>query len=41
MIKADKTLERMRNNPRDWSIDDLKTLAKGKASIGGNLGPVT
>lgn len=28
MSKADKLLARMRNNPRDWSIDDLKTLAE-------------
>jgi hypothetical protein len=27
MVKADKIIERMRNNPRDWSIDNLKTLA--------------
>ncbi len=27
MAKADKLIERMRNSPRDWSIDDLKTLA--------------
>ncbi|MGV3548570.1 type II toxin-antitoxin system HicA family toxin [Rhizobium sp.] len=27
MTKADKILERMRNNPRDWSIEDLKTIA--------------
>jgi hypothetical protein len=27
MTKTDKLLERMRNNPRDWSIGDLKTLA--------------
>lgn len=27
MTRADKLLERMRNNPRDWSIEDLKTLA--------------
>jgi predicted RNA binding protein YcfA (HicA-like mRNA interferase family) len=27
MTTADKTLERMRNNPRDWRIDDLKTVA--------------
>jgi len=27
MTKADKLLERMRNNPRDGSIDDLKVLA--------------
>ena len=28
MAKADKLLARMRNNPRDWLIDDLKVLAK-------------
>lgn len=27
MTKADKQLARMRNNPRDWSIDDLKAIA--------------
>ena len=27
MTRADKFLERMRNNPRDWSIEDLKVLA--------------
>lgn len=27
MTRADKLLERMRNNPRDWSIEDLKVLA--------------
>ena len=27
MTTADKTLERMRNNPRDWRIDDLLTVA--------------
>jgi predicted RNA binding protein YcfA (HicA-like mRNA interferase family) len=27
VAKADKLLARMRNNPRDWSIADLKTLA--------------
>jgi hypothetical protein len=27
MIKVNKTLERMGNNPRDWTINDLKTLA--------------
>jgi len=27
MIQVNKTLERMRNNPRDWTINDLKTLA--------------
>jgi hypothetical protein len=28
MTKAEKILERMRNNPRDWSIEDLKVIAK-------------
>jgi hypothetical protein len=28
MTTADKTLERMRNNPRDWRIDDLLSVAK-------------
>ena len=28
MTTADKTLERMRNNPRDWRIGDLLTVAK-------------
>lgn len=27
MAKADKLIDRMRNNPRDWSVNDLKTLA--------------
>jgi hypothetical protein len=27
MTKADKILARMRNNPRDWSIEDLKAIA--------------
>ena len=27
MSKADKLLEKMRNNPLDWRIDDLKTVA--------------
>lgn len=27
MVKADKIIDRMRNNPRDWTIDNLKTLA--------------
>jgi len=30
VAKSDKTIERMRNNPRDWSIDDLKSLASRK-----------
>jgi hypothetical protein len=28
MSKADKLLEKMRNNPLDWRIDDLKTVAR-------------
>ena len=28
MTTADKTLARMRNNPRDWRIDDLLTVAE-------------
>jgi hypothetical protein len=28
MTKREKLLARMRENPRDWSIDDLKVLAK-------------
>jgi predicted RNA binding protein YcfA (HicA-like mRNA interferase family) len=28
MSKVEKLLARMRANPRDWNIDDLKTLAK-------------
>lgn len=40
MTKADKTLEKMRNNPRDWQIADLEIIAgrfgitvrKGKGS---------
>ena len=40
MTKADKTLEKMRNNPRDWQIADLEVIAdrfgitvrKGKGS---------
>lgn len=27
MIKADKTLDKMRNNPRDWQIADLEVIA--------------
>lgn len=27
MTTAEKTLERMRNNPRDWRIDDLLNVA--------------
>ena len=28
MSRADKILERMQNNPQDWRIDDLKTVAR-------------
>jgi hypothetical protein len=28
MATADKTLERMRNNPRDWCIGDLVSVAE-------------
>jgi predicted RNA binding protein YcfA (HicA-like mRNA interferase family) len=27
MTKADKTLEKMRNNPRDWNLSDLEVVA--------------
>jgi hypothetical protein len=27
MTKADKTLDQMRGNPRDWRIEDLKAIA--------------
>jgi hypothetical protein len=28
MGKTEKLLEKMRNNPNDWRIDDLKVIAK-------------
>ena len=28
MSKADKILKRMRNNPRDWRIESVKTVAR-------------
>lgn len=28
MSTHDKTLAKMRNNPRDWRIDDIKTVAQ-------------
>ncbi len=28
MSKSEKQLEKMRKNPRDWTIDDLKVIAK-------------
>lgn len=27
MVRAEKIIERMRNNPRDWQIADLKSIA--------------
>jgi len=27
MSSAEKTIQKMRNNPRDWRIDDLKRVA--------------
>jgi hypothetical protein len=27
MTKVEKLLARMRNNPRDWTVEDIKTLA--------------
>ncbi len=29
MGKAEKILDKMRNNPRDWRIDSLKSVARG------------
>jgi predicted RNA binding protein YcfA (HicA-like mRNA interferase family) len=29
MAKADKLLERMRYNPRDWRIEDIVTVCEG------------
>lgn len=28
MSNADRILQKMRNNPRDWRIDDLQTVAR-------------
>jgi hypothetical protein len=30
MSRVDKILEKMRNNPLDWRIDNLKTVARAK-----------
>jgi hypothetical protein len=30
MSQADKLLAKMRTNPRDWRIDDLKTVARSR-----------
>ena len=27
MVRADKIIDRMRNNPQDWQIADLKSIA--------------
>ena len=32
MTTADKTLDRMRNNPQDWRVDDLLSVA-GRCDI--------
>lgn len=29
MAKRDKLLERMRDNPKDWSVSDVETLCSG------------
>jgi hypothetical protein len=29
MAKKDKLLEKMRQNPRDWTISDVETLCRG------------
>ena len=31
MRNADRILEKMRINPRDWRIDDLKTVANARS----------
>ena len=31
MSKADRLLEKMRSNPLDWRIDDLKTVANANS----------
>jgi hypothetical protein len=36
MTKLEKLLARMRNNPRDWSIEDMKAWLRGMGSIGVN-----
>ncbi len=28
MSKADKVIQKMRNNPRDWKLDSLEIIAK-------------
>ena len=33
MSKADKTLDKMRANPRDWRIEDLEIVAKRQGLI--------
>lgn len=38
MTTADKTVDRMRNNPRDWKIDDLLTVAERHGIVVRNSG---
>lgn len=38
MSKADKLLEQMRNNPRDWRIEDVKTVAQSLSIDWRNMG---
>ncbi len=33
MVNKDKLFEKMRNNPRDWRIEQLETIAKQHAVI--------
>ena len=33
MGKADKILSKMQNNPRDWRIDSLKTVAEANGIV--------
>lgn len=30
MSNADRILQKMRNNPRDWRVDNLQTVARAK-----------
>jgi predicted RNA binding protein YcfA (HicA-like mRNA interferase family) len=38
MTKADKLFDRMRANPRDWRIEDLKRLAERRGVVWEQLG---
>jgi predicted RNA binding protein YcfA (HicA-like mRNA interferase family) len=33
MTRSAKTLDRMKANPRDWHIEDLKTVADGNGVV--------